>query len=129
MFYLQIYQGASKMIRNSFMRLIVIFDLPTITKAEVKQYRQFVDYLTKEGFLRIQYSVYSKLCINNDSARTASKKLMINTPSKGDVRYIVITEKQYQRIVNVNGTYTMQESITTTDRTVMIGGMNDENSQ
>lgn len=115
--------------RNSFMRLIVIFDLPTETKKDLKEYRDFVKFLTKEGYLRIQFSVYSKLCINNDSAKTASKKIMKNSPIKGDVRYLIITETQYKSIVNVNNKYTLQEAITTTDRTLMIGGMNDENSE
>ena len=117
------------MIRNSFMRLIVIFDLPTETKNDLRRYRKFVKYLTSNGFLRLQYSVYSKLCINSDSAKTASKRLKNNSPSKGDVRYLVITELQYQNIVNINNTYSLQESITTTDRTLLIGGMNDEDSQ
>lgn len=114
--------------RNSFMRLIVTFDLPVETKEDQRRYRKFIKFLTNEGFLRMQYSVYSKLCINSDAARTASKKLTNNSPSQGDVRYMVITEMQYQNIVNVNATYSLQESITTTDRTLMIGGMNDENS-
>lgn len=116
------------MIRNSFMRLIVIFDLPTETKADQRRYRKFVKYLANEGYLRVQYSVYSKLCINSNSAVTASKKLENNTPSDGDVRYLVITEGQYQKIINVNNTYSLQETITTTDRTLLIGGMNDEDN-
>ena len=114
---------------SSFMRLIVIFDLPTETKADVRVYRKFVKFLTNDGFLRIQYSVYCKLCINSDSAKTAAKRLMNNSPSNGDVRYLIITELQYQNIVNVNDTYSLQETITTTDRTLMIGEMNDENSK
>ena len=116
------------MFRNSFMRLIVIFDLPTETKTDQRNYRKFIKFLTKEGFLRIQYSVYSKLCINSDSAKTASKKLLTNSPTKGDVRYLIITETQYQNIVNVNNTYSIQEVITNTDRTLLIGGMNNEDS-
>lgn len=116
------------MIRSSFMRLVVIFDLPTLTKTDLRRYRKFVKYLVSEGYLRVQYSVYSKLCINNDSAETAAKRLAINAPSEGDVRYLVITEKQYQNIVNLNDVHSLQESVTTTDRTLLIGGMNDENS-
>lgn len=116
------------MIRNSFMRLIVIFDLPTESKTDQRNYRKFVKYLTKEGFLRIQYSVYSKLCINSDSAKTASKRLSSNSPTEGDVRYLIITETQYQNIVSVNNIYSLQENITNTDRTLLIGGMNDEDS-
>lgn len=114
--------------RNSFMRLVVIFDLPTLTKTDQRRYRKFLKFLTSEGYLMIQYSVYCKLCINNDSAKTASKKLMNNAPSEGDVRYLIITELQYQNIININNIHSLQETVTTTDRTLMIGEMNDENS-
>ena len=52
---------------------------------------------------------------------------MSETPKEGDVRYMIITETQYQGIINVNNTHSLQELITTDDRTIMIGGMNDEN--
>ena len=103
-----------------------MFDLPTKTKADLKVYRKFIKYLNSEGYIMIQFSVYSKLCINANSAKTYAKRLKKNAPSKGDVRYLIVSENQYQNIVNVNDTYSLQESITTYDRTMMIGGMNDE---
>ena len=86
----------------------------------------FVKYLESEGYVRLQYSVYSKLCINADSAETAAKRVRLNSPPEGDIRYLIITETQYQRIVSVNDTHSLQEQITTTDRTIMIGDMNNE---
>lgn len=118
----------SGMKRNSFMRLLVIFDLPTETKTDVKRYRKFVKFLVGDGYLRIQFSVYSKLCINHNSAITATKRLKNNSPENGDVRYLIITENQYQNIVSINDVYSLQEKLTTNDRTLLIGGMNDENS-
>ncbi len=115
------------MIKNRFMRLVVIFDLPTITKTDKRNYRKFVKYLKNEGYIRIQYSVYSKLCINNNSCSTASKKLENNAPKDGDIRYMIITENQYLSIANINNVYSLQEQITTMDRTIIIGGMNSEN--
>ena len=110
------------------MRLILFFDLPQDTKAEQRIYRQFIKYLKTEGFIRVQYSVYAKLCINNDSARTITKRLKNNVPENGDIRYLIITERQYQNIVNMNSNYTLQENITSTDRTLVIGGLNNENN-
>ena len=83
--------------------------------------------MTGEGFIRLQYSVYCKLCINNDSAQTEIKRIKLNSPSLGDVRMMSITENQFQKIININETHSLQESITTTNRLVIIGGMNDEN--
>lgn len=111
---------------NRFVRIIIMFDLPTETKNDLREYRRFVKYLKTEGFQMIQYSVYSKLCINSDSANTFSKRLHANIPVNGDIRYMIITERQYQNIVNINNVFSLQEKITTTDRTLMIGGMNNE---
>jgi len=114
------------MIKNRFMRIIAIFDLPMITNEEKRNYRKFVKYLKNEGYIRVQYSVYSKLCINNNSCITAAKKLINNAPKTGDVRYMVVSENQYLGIVNINNVYSLQEKITTMDRTIIIGGMNVE---
>ena len=89
---------------SRFVRLVLFFDLPQETKTDQRHYRQFVKYLKTEGFIRIQYSVYA------------------------DIRYLIITERQYQNIVNMNSNYTLQENITTTDRTLIIGGLNSENN-
>ncbi len=51
------------------MRLLLFFDLPTKTKQDLREYRSFVKYLKNDGYLRVQYSVYAKLCINKDSAK------------------------------------------------------------
>jgi len=113
---------------SRFVRLVLFFDIPQETKTDQRHYRQFVKYLKTEGFIRIQYSVYAKLCINNDSAKTIQKRLKNNVPDNGDIRYLIITERQYQNIVNMNSNYTLQENITTTDRTLIIGGLNSENN-
>lgn len=78
---------------SRFVRLVLFFDLPQETKTDQRHYRQFVKYLKTEGFIRIQYSVYAKLCINNDSAKTIQKRLKNNVPDNGDIRYLIITER------------------------------------
>ena len=112
--------------RNRFMRILLFFDLPTETSKDKREYRKFVKFLISEGFIRIQFSVYCKLCINSNSARTISKRIK-NASPKGDVRYIIISEQQYQDITNINDSHSLNEMITTTDRILVIGGMNDDN--
>ena len=104
-----------------------MFDLPVETRKQKKIYRNFVNELTSEGYIRIQYSIYAKLCINSDSANTYAKRLKRIAPTDGDIRFLVITESQYQKIENLNCAYSLQEKITTSDRTLMIGGMTDDN--
>lgn len=109
-----------------FMRLLLFFDLPTLSNADKREYRHFIKFLEAEGFLRVQFSVYAKLCINADSAETCKNHLLKQAPVKGDIRFMVITERQYQNIVNINKTFNLQDELTTIDRSIMIGGMNDE---
>lgn len=116
------------MVNNRFMRLLVFFDLPVTTKPQLKRYRDFVKYLKNDGYIRVQYSVYAKLCINKDCAKTAAKRLLLCAPSEGDIRYMIITENQYLHITNVNNTHNISESVSTTDRTLIIGELNNENS-
>lgn len=68
--------------RLRFMRLIIMFDLPTETKQDKRIYTHFVKFLKEEGYVRMQYSVYSKLCINNDSLMTFKKHLLLHAPEK-----------------------------------------------
>lgn len=112
-----------------FMRILLFFDLPMESNKDKKEYRKFIKFLTGEGFIRLQYSVYCKLCINNDSAQTEIKRIKLNSPSQGDIRMMSITENQFQKIININETHSLQESITTTNRLVIIGGMNDEDKK
>ena len=46
------------------MRILLLYDLPSVTNADKKIYRNFVKYLTTEGFIRIQESVFVRLCHN-----------------------------------------------------------------
>ncbi len=43
------------------MRMLVFFDLPTLTKEDKRNYRQFRKLLIKNGFIMLQESVYCKM--------------------------------------------------------------------
>lgn len=55
--------------RYRIMRLMIMFDLPTETAAERKEYRQFRKELINEGFLMVQYSVYVRVCVTRKTAK------------------------------------------------------------
>lgn len=110
------------------MRIILFFDLPMKTKTQLKIYREFIKSLKADGYIRIQFSVYSKLCINKDAAKTAGKRIRGYAPSNGNIRYMIITETQFQSIQDVNQSHSLQEQMTTSDRTLVIGGLNNEDS-
>ena len=80
------------------MRILVFFDLPVTTKAQRKAASQFRKFLVKDGYHMVQYSVYARVCNGVDSVETHRKRLKAGLPSKGSVRMLVVTEKQYNAI-------------------------------
>ena len=96
---------------NKFMRVIVMFDLPVITEKEKKIATKFRKYLLDDGFIMMQYSVYSRICKNNDDLQKHINRLKINTPKKGNIRLIQVTEKQYDNMIMFSGEKQIEENI------------------
>lgn len=85
------------------MRIIVFFDLPTVSYAERREYTRFRKFLIKSGFLMMQESVYCKLAHNSSVASTVRSTVKKNKPKAGLVQMITITEKQYAKMDLVIG--------------------------
>lgn len=58
-----------------FMRILLLFDLPVVTKKQRKIYSQFRKSLLKDGFDMIQFSVYQRICNNLDTANKYIKRV------------------------------------------------------
>lgn len=82
-----------------FMRIIVIFDLPTKEKHERYYYSKFRRFLINDGYVMLQYSVYSRICNNLDGVAKHRGRLSKNVPPKGQVQSLVLTEKQYSSMI------------------------------
>ena len=80
---------------DRFMRIILFFDLPTLTKKNRRDYSKFRKNLIKNGFYMIQESVYVKMTIDNQLAGATITKVNSFLPPDGNVMTIVITEKQF----------------------------------
>ena len=86
-----------------FMRMIVFFDLPTLTIEEKRDYRCFRKLLIKNGFIMLQESVYCKM-ITSPSVENSVKNLIYkNKPAEGVVQILTITEKQFVKMDYVVG--------------------------
>lgn len=78
------------------MRVICIFDLPVMTDNEKRAYRTFRKFLLKNGFQMLQFSVYIRTCPDRSFANKFYKRIRANSPRKGDIRLLTITEKQFE---------------------------------
>jgi CRISPR-associated protein Cas2 len=101
--------------RQRQMRIIVLYDLPTLTKKNRKDFRYFHKYLLRNGYYMLQFSVYVKLCHTFDYVQESAQKLEKNCPKVGNVRYFIITEKQFRDMKMVVGKKNPQENIINTD--------------
>lgn len=80
------------------MWLVAMFDLPVDTAEARKEYRLFVKSLKKDGFVRMQFSVYVRYCANEEHSAVHRKYIARNVPPDGEVRVVQITDKQFGRI-------------------------------
>lgn len=102
------------------MRMMLMFDMPTDTAEERKAYRKFRKFLLSEGFIMHQFSIYSKLLLNNSANAAMIARLKENNPKKGNITLLTVTEKQFSRMIYLNGE--CNDSIANSDsRLVFLG--------
>lgn len=105
--------------RNKVMRTIVFFDLPNIYYKDKRNYILFRRFLLNEGFLMLQESVYSKIVLNSQQMNYLLQRIRKNSPSKGIVQVLNVTEKQYSQIEYVIGS-SESKIVNSEDRLVVI---------
>ena len=81
--------------KYNVMRMLCLFDLPISTDEEKRIYRNFRKELLRQGFIMIQYSVYMRTCPSRDYCNRLEKRIQKIAPISGNIRLLVITEKQY----------------------------------
>ncbi|VEB82507.1 CRISPR-associated protein Cas2 [Streptococcus lutetiensis] len=102
------------------MRMILMFDMPTETVEERKAYRKFSKFLLSEGFIMHQFSIYSKLLLNNSANKAMIDRLQANNPKKGNITLLTVTEKQFARMIYLNGERDM--SVANSDKRLVFLG-------
>ena len=90
--------------------MLVFFDLPVMTKKEKKAATKFRNFLLKDGYQMVQWSVYSRICNGTDAIAMHKQRLNQNIPEKGSVRLLTLTEKQYESIDILLGQSTFDDS-------------------
>ena len=85
------------------MRVIVFFDLPTLTGDDQRNYRKFRKNLIKSGFMMIQESVYAKLALNGTQVQQITDEVKSFRPTGGSVQILSVTEKQFSKMEMISG--------------------------
>lgn len=94
-----------------FMRMLVFFDLPTLTKTDRKIASRFRHFLINDGYIMLQLSVYSRICKGNDDMEKHANRLKYLIPKEGSVRLLTVTEKQYASMSILVGQIKKEEKI------------------
>lgn len=92
------------------MWMIVMFDLPVVSKAERKAATAFRNALLDMGFDMSQFSVYMRFCTSSKQLETYCKRVEEVLPVGGKVNIVPLTDKQYERIVAYHGKTKQQEN-------------------
>lgn len=85
------------------MWIMIAFDLPTGSKQQRRSYTQFRKRIFKEGFVRLQYSIYARHFQTQAHAGTVADRLGRHLPANGVVSFFFITDKQFGMTRNFFG--------------------------
>ena len=77
------------------MWVLVLFDLPTVTKKEKKAYSDFRKNLQRDGFTMFQFSIYVRHCASQENAEVHIKRVKSFLPEHGQIGIMCITDKQF----------------------------------
>ena len=102
------------------MRILLLFDLPSVEAYEKKEYRIFKQALVKNGYTMMQFSVYMKPINGQIKVESEIKKLSKYLPDSGNIRLIQVTEKQYQEMYMILGNKKINEIYNNSERYVKI---------
>ncbi len=77
------------------MRIIVFFDLPVSSSAELREYNRFRKFLVRSGFVMVQESVYSKIVLNNTAGEAVKESVRRAKTNGGSIQMLTVTERQF----------------------------------
>ena len=86
------------------MWVIVMYDLPTDTKAERKRAAKFRKDILADGFQMFQFSMYLRHSPSRENADVHIKRVKKILPEKGHVGIMCITDKQFGMMEIFRGT-------------------------
>ncbi|MDY5584464.1 MAG: CRISPR-associated endonuclease Cas2 [Arcanobacterium sp.] len=78
---------------------LVMFDLPTQTKAQRKEYTRFRNVLLDLGFSMVQYSVYVYYSPSGLIGTRLVKGIKEQLPPGGEVRIFHLTDNQWAKAI------------------------------
>lgn len=85
------------------MWMMVMFDLPVLTRTERRNATKFRNFLLDQGFDMAQFSVYLRFCAGKKQLTAYTRRVSAALPPSGNVQILSFTDKQYANIVSFDG--------------------------
>lgn len=85
------------------MWMILMFDLPVMTKPQRKAAATFRHWLLDEGWEMSQFSVYMRWCVGKEQASARLRAIARHVPKDGKVHVLTVTDKQFETMVVFRG--------------------------
>ena len=86
-----------------FMWLLVMFDLPVVTRAERSAATKFRQWLLDEGYEMSQFSIYLRFCVGKEQVERRIRDIAKARPGKGQVHVLAVTDRQFEQMVVFRG--------------------------
>ena len=80
------------------MWLFAMFDLPVTSADDRREYVRFQKALIREGFMRIQFSVYIRHSASEEASNTLRRRIRSCLPPGGQVRLLAVTDHQFGKM-------------------------------
>ena len=86
-----------------FMWLLVMFDLPVMTKPERKAATKFREWLLDEGHEMSQLSIYMRFCVGREQVERRTRDIAKSRPGTGQVHVLAVTDRQFEQMAVFRG--------------------------
>lgn len=78
------------------MWMVLMFDLPVMTKTQRKAATAFRNWLLDEGWEMSQFSVYMRWAVGKEQATAMIRQAAKHVPRDGKVHVLTVTDKQFE---------------------------------
>ena len=85
------------------MWLVLMFDLPVMTKPQRRAATGFRQWLLDEGWEMSQFSVYLRWSAGKEQADTRLRAVARKVPGEGKVHVLTVTDRQFETMAVFHG--------------------------
>ncbi len=91
--------------------VMIMYDLPSKKKNDIKQNRKFRKEIMKYGYYQLQQSIYCCSFNEKEQCVKSISNLKKLAPRKGEIRGLILTNKNFEKMYIIKGKYNIAENI------------------